>query len=307
MTKVSVVIPLYNKAGTARRAVESVLRQSFADFVLHIVDDGSTDDSLAELAEVADPRIEILRQANHGPGAARNRGARASETPLLAFLDADDEWEADYLKTAVEHLEMAADADAHVCAYFTGPEKKSTEPENLARGMRPGPWRIEASSPPKETKRQVDFCHSSCVVVRRGIFERYGGFYDKTRCLYGEDSYLWLMLVMNHSLFLDPRPLVWFHTEESALGARMRGNHPLRPALSDPEPLRRQCDPSRRAVLEDLLALYRLIETEKLARRGERREIDALRRKFPWPSRIDFALRKRELKVEVRRLLSAIG
>ncbi len=307
MARVSVVIPLYNKAGTIGRAVESVLGQSYEDFVLHIVNDGSTDDSVARLAEFTDRRIRIIHQANGGPGAARNRGVREGETPLVAFLDADDEWKEDYLKTAVERLDTTTDVVAHVCAYFTGPDGRSTEPDHLARGMRKGPWRIAPTSPSRDTKRHVDFCHSSCVVVRRNIFERYGGFYEKNRCLYGEDSYLWLMLVMNHSLFLDPRPLVWFHTEESALGERMRGNHPLRPALSDPEPLRRQCDPSRRPVLEDLLALYRLIETEKLARRGQRGEIDALRRSFPWPGRVELGLRKREMKIEFRRLLSAIS
>jgi glycosyltransferase involved in cell wall biosynthesis len=307
MAKICVVIPLYNKAGTIGRAVESVLGQSYGDFTLRIVDDGSTDEGLARLSTLSDPRIEIVRQANGGPGAARNRGARDAQTPLIAFLDADDEWEPEYLRTALERLDATPSAAAHVCAYFKGPEKRSTEAENLAHGIRPGPWRIEPSSPPRATKRYVDFCHSSCVVVRREIFERYGGFYDKNRCLYGEDSYLWLMLIMNHSLFFDPKPLVWFHIEDSALGARMRGNHPLRPALSDPAPLRQQCDPSRRDVLENLLAFYRLIETEKLITHGQPREIKILRKEFPWPGRIDFGLRKRELKVGIRKLLSTIA
>ena len=87
---ISVVIPLYNKAGTLARAIDSVLTQNYAPLELVVVDDGSSDDS-ADIAAAYGARLTLLRQENTGPSAARNRGARASRHSLLHFLDADDE------------------------------------------------------------------------------------------------------------------------------------------------------------------------------------------------------------------------
>lgn len=304
MSKVVIAIPLYNKRLSIRRAVESVLRQSFADYEVYVVDDGSSDDGVRQIADIADPRLHVIRQENQGPGAARNRGAAEGSSPYLAFLDADDEWEPDYLAWSVQGLDAHSDVAATVTAYFYGPDKWSTERDHRSRGLSTGPWRVPDCIDPWSLKRIVDFCHSSCVVARREVFARYGGFYAKNRCLYGEDSYLWLMFVLNHCLYLDPTPRVWFHTEDSALGKRLLGRHPLRPALADPQPLRDRCDTARRAVLEDLLAYYRLIETEKLAKQRQSASIAALRSAFPWQRNPGFALLKREMKVDIRRVLN---
>ena len=90
--RVSVVVPVYNKGRYLRRAVDSVLAQSFTDFELILVDDGSTDDSLAVAREYTDPRVRVIRQANSGAGAARNRGIDEARATMVAFLDGDDEW-----------------------------------------------------------------------------------------------------------------------------------------------------------------------------------------------------------------------
>ena len=90
---VSVVLPTYNRAGSIRMAVESVLRQSFTDFELLIIDDGSTDATMAQLADIADPRVHLLTNPrNMGASAARNTGIRAARADWVAFQDSDDEW-----------------------------------------------------------------------------------------------------------------------------------------------------------------------------------------------------------------------
>jgi len=89
MTGISVIIPLYNKIEGVRRAIRSVLDQDVTAEVV-VVDDGSTDGSAEAAAEFGD-RIRLIRQANAGPSAARNRAVAASCHPVLAFLDADDE------------------------------------------------------------------------------------------------------------------------------------------------------------------------------------------------------------------------
>jgi glycosyltransferase involved in cell wall biosynthesis len=90
---ISVVIPTYNRIATLPRAVESVLRQTFTDFELIVVDDCSKDDSAAYLASLTDPRVRVIRhEVNRGGNAARNTGIHAARGELVAFQDSDDEW-----------------------------------------------------------------------------------------------------------------------------------------------------------------------------------------------------------------------
>ena len=90
--KVSVVIPLYNKVRDIRRAVESVLAQTWQDFEIIVVDDGSTDGSGERGAPNSQPAAPRVAQPNAGECAARNRGIQDAASELVAFLDADDEW-----------------------------------------------------------------------------------------------------------------------------------------------------------------------------------------------------------------------
>jgi len=87
-----VVVPLYNKQAYVRRCVDSVLSQTFGDFELIIVDDGSTDESADIASAYHDSRIRLIRQANGGVSVARNRGIAEARGKWVAFLDADDEW-----------------------------------------------------------------------------------------------------------------------------------------------------------------------------------------------------------------------
>jgi len=297
--RVSVVIPLYNKAESVLAAVGSVLRQSFADFELIVVDDGSTDSGVPLVAGIGDRRIRLLAQANAGPGAARNRGLGEARGEYVAFLDADDEWGPEFLGLAVDALDRHPECGAWVSGRAVGPERVSQGPRNRRMGLTGGAWRLPHLTPPKALKFYVDFCHSSCVVARDSLVRRYGGYYDAGRSTYGEDSYLWLMFVMNHRLYLDPEPHVWFHTEYSTLGSAMLGRHPVRPALTATGPLLDRCDPAYLGELHDLLAYYRLIETEKLVGLGRlsKGELETWRNRFPWRHGVRGKVALREMVV----------
>jgi glycosyltransferase involved in cell wall biosynthesis len=296
--RVSVVIPLYNKAASVLAAVGSVLRQS-ADLELIVVDDGSTDSSVSVVAGIGDRRIRLLAQANAGPGAARNRGLGEALGEYVAFLDADDEWEPEFLQLAVDALDRHPECGAWVSGRAVGPERVSQGPRNRRMGLTGGVWRLPHHTPPKALKFYVDFCHSSCVVARRFLVLRYGGYYDVDRTTYGEDSYLWLMFVMNHPLYVDPEPHVWFHTEHSSLGSALLGRHPVRPALIATGPLLDRCDPAYLGELHDLLAYYRLIETEKLVGQGRlaKGELETWRKRFPWRRGVRGKVALREMVV----------
>ena len=280
---VTVVIPLYQKAASVLAAVRSVLSQRFADLELLVVDDGSTDEGPALVGQVVDPRLRLLRQPNQGPGAARNRGLAEARGALIAFLDADDEWEPEFLEHGVAALTNAPECAAWISGRAEGPVRRTRVARDRRMGLQ-GRWRASPEVSPRRLKYYVDFCHSSCILARRSAVERYGGYYAADRCVYGEDSYLWLQLVLNHALAIDPEPRVWFHTEYSELGAARVGRHPVRPALLASEPLLRQCDPAYRRALRDLLAYYRLLLMEQLMRQGrlDGPNLARWRSQFPW-------------------------
>jgi glycosyltransferase involved in cell wall biosynthesis len=116
---ISVVIPLYNKAQTIERTVKSVLVQTFKDFELIIINDGSTDDGVNILLKsFKDPRIRIINQQNLGVSVARNTGVYNAQFEYVAFLDGDDEWLPDYLRTIVKVIALYPNAGMICCAGF---------------------------------------------------------------------------------------------------------------------------------------------------------------------------------------------
>jgi glycosyltransferase involved in cell wall biosynthesis len=104
MTLVSIIMPTFNRADTIKRAIRSVQAQTFTDWELIVVDDGSTDDTAARI-EGCDPRLKLIRQENQGTAGARNTGLRASAGSYIAFLDSDDEWLPHHLELCVRFLE----------------------------------------------------------------------------------------------------------------------------------------------------------------------------------------------------------
>jgi glycosyltransferase involved in cell wall biosynthesis len=109
---VSVVLPTYNRKGTLDRAIRSVLDQTFRDFELIVVDDGSTDESRGILEQYARrARVRLISSTHRGCAVARNLGITASTAPLIAFQDSDDEWLPDKLEKAVAALSSAHGAE----------------------------------------------------------------------------------------------------------------------------------------------------------------------------------------------------
>lgn len=113
----SVVIPLYNKSNHITRAIKSVLNQTYSNFEIIVINDGSTDDSLEKAESIEDDRIRIIDQKNAGVSVARNNGVLASKNDYIAFLDADDEWKNDYLETIAKLIEKFPEASIYGTGY----------------------------------------------------------------------------------------------------------------------------------------------------------------------------------------------
>jgi glycosyltransferase involved in cell wall biosynthesis len=113
----TVVIPLYNKAHIVLRSLASVLTQTYQNFELLIVNDGSTDNSVEIIRQFSsDPRIRIIDQKNQGVSVARNTGVKFAKYEYIAFLDADDEWLPGYLQKMYEAIQLFPSAAIYGCA-----------------------------------------------------------------------------------------------------------------------------------------------------------------------------------------------
>src|SRR5688500_9781977 len=118
---VSVVIPTYNRAHLIRRAIDSVVAQTFADWELIVVDDASKDDAEGVVRSYGDSRMRYVRHdVNKGASAARNTGLYAAHGEFVAFLDSDDEWLPEKLASQVELFRANPGGFASLGVVLTG-------------------------------------------------------------------------------------------------------------------------------------------------------------------------------------------
>ena len=197
MPLVSVIIPTYNRAALVQDAVASVLAQTYRDFELLVVDDGSTDGTLEALA-AGGGEIQVLRSPRRqGVSAARNLGITAARGEWLAFLDSDDLWLPE--KLARQMAFMAAHPQLLL---------SQTEETWVRRGLRVNPPRTHKKEGGRIFFRSLERClvSPSAVVLHRRLLEEHGGFDASLPA--AEDYDLWLRLSWRYEVGLLPEPLV---------------------------------------------------------------------------------------------------
>jgi glycosyltransferase involved in cell wall biosynthesis len=279
---VSVIIPLYNKAPYIQRALESVVTQTYANFEVVVVDDGSTDGGDEIVARCSDPRVKLIRQKNAGPGAARNRGLREARGEFVAFLDADDEWLPEFLAKAIAYLQRHEE----VATISLGHRDDSRGPGAVAatwnaRGINDGQYRMGRGGHSAQSAVWLLAYISPCSTVARSfVVMRYGGFFDKWKCLYAEDAYLWLQILLNETVAVSREELVIFHREASDLSGNLAGPHPVEPFLQDPSDLYAACPADRHDLLAEILAIRAVSTAINQAWCGHGREARGLLKRF---------------------------
>lgn len=193
---ISVVIPLYNKKKSILRTVTCVLQQSYTDFEIILVDDGSTDGSMEALASITDPRLKRFSKTNSGVSDTRNRGMEYASGDLIAFLDGDDLWDSRYLERLYDMATRFPDCGLYM-------QNSVDIPAQLA-------GQIQEGETGKEIKRVTNWEHyfyfrnfkTSALAVNRNKARALGGF-DTTLTI-GEDLEFWLRLILSHPVcFLD--------------------------------------------------------------------------------------------------------
>lgn len=204
------VMPAYNAAGTIAKSVESVLAQSYAQWELLVVNDGSTDGTCQALAPfLGDYRISLLSQQNAGVAAARNAGIRSSRGEFVAFLDSDDLWEPHKLAAQVEIFRGAAPSlgivHTRMVAFSSDPELCRPKDDDACFGY------LE----PSQRIMVYDFIATSTVMVRSGLFDEIG-FFDET--LAGtEDWDLWIRILARYQARKIDTVLVRYRESSSGL------------------------------------------------------------------------------------------
>lgn len=213
MPAFSVVIPLYNKADTIERTLRSIAQQTYHDFEVIIIDDGSTDGS-AEVVQNLSLKIPLtlIKQKNSGVSVARNKGAEVAHGKFLAFIDADDEWMAEYLQGVFS---------AHRCypaARVIGTDYEAVYPDKIVSGR------------DKNIIEMVDFfkewpirspIHTSSLCIDRSFFLSIGGF--KRGCRFFEDAELLFRLAQADGMFAVNRRVLARYNCDAVERATGRG------------------------------------------------------------------------------------
>lgn len=204
----SVIIPLYNKAPYVAKAIESVLGQTYRDFEVIVIDDGSTDQSLEVAKTFENKLITIVSQSNSGVSTARNNGVKLAKYPYICFLDADDWWHPTFLEEMKRLITDFSDAGIYGSGYYI---------------VKNGQERIAPICVPQGFERGIiDYCEvyaktlcmpltSISVVIPKHIFDEEKGF--KSQLKLGEDFDLWIRIVLKHKAILVNKPLAYYNQD----------------------------------------------------------------------------------------------
>lgn len=206
----SVVVPLYNKAPYVRKALDSIVSQTFTDWECIVIDDGSTDGSAAICEEylnnITHQTSHIIHQKNAGVAAARNNGVAASEGEYVCFLDADDWWEDTYLEEMDRLIQEYPDAGLYATNYVYYKPGKTHVALKLGRGYMNYP---EA------------YLHSDAMPVWTGaacmprkVFDEMGGFPEGIKI--GEDFLLWAKIALHYTVAFCEKALAYYNNDVPA-------------------------------------------------------------------------------------------
>jgi hypothetical protein len=302
MAMVDVIIPLYNKQATIERAIRSVQSQTFTDWRLIVVDDGSTDQGpqIVDQMRRQDLRIELIGQSNAGPGAARNAGISAATAPCLAFLDADDQWYPWHLQEAVPALQNNNVAMVGT-TYYEWPAQIDTTAYWARQGVVPGVYRLTGNEAAKKIEPFLYFFTMDTTAMRTQTARRYGGFYE-SQCRYGEDTVLIAKIIFNEVFVVaGGKPSARYNRQHSQLTST--ANFPLKPMLLDPEILLKYCSVEKQFLARQVLAQMALRTAFLKARNGYKEDALKLVRLHPQMKTFGWAWRQCQLAITFSQLM----
>lgn len=196
MSFFSIIIPLYNKERHIHATMESALMQSFQNFEIIVVNDGSTDGSLAVVESFKDARIKIFNQKNQGVSCARNYGVEKASSNLIVFLDADDLWTPHHLERLKTLFGAFPGCGLYAMAYLKQ-TKKITMPSVYNTIPTTTDW-MGIVDKYFESCYIDSIAWTSAVMIPKAILQQHGGFNNALEI--GEDIDLWIRIALNHKV-----------------------------------------------------------------------------------------------------------
>lgn len=259
-------MPLFNKEKEVARAIRSVLAQTVDDFELIIVNDGSTDGGPDEVRVFTDKRIRVIKQANSGVSAARNRGIKEAQSDIVAFLDADDEWEPDFLETILRLRSRYPQCVVYATSYFIcrpGDRRRAVIrnlPPNFSEGILSDYFLIASHSDPP--------LWTSAVAVTKEAINSVGGF--PKGIIAGEDLLTWARLSVKYDIAYCNKQKAYFW-EPLSVSSRP-GRVPQTPDRvgNGLQQMMREADSSRMEGVRDYVALWHRMRAVIYVRLGDR-------------------------------------
>lgn len=202
---ISVVIPTYNRAKLIRRAIVSVLEQTYTDLELIVVDDGSLDNTADVIGAINDPRVKYIWQQNSGACVARNKGIIKASGEYIAFHDSDDVWHKDKLEKQFTVLQET-NASVVFCRMnkIVGGQKKGVISNYFKEGF--------------QTKDVLPFSIGTQTLIGKASVFR-NEFFDKTMPRFQEFELL-LRIQKKHSIYCMDEALVDYHIQEDSISRK---------------------------------------------------------------------------------------
>lgn len=194
MPEVSVIIPFYRGIDWLREAIDSVLSQTFDDYEIIVVNDGSNEDTSDFLKQYGE-KIVYIKKENGGPSTARNVGIEAATGRYIAFLDSDDRWLKTKLEIQVEGMKNSGAVWSY-CGYRTF---------GIAQSVY---YTMTSSKEPMIQRHNSPFIATPCVMVDRQYLIEHSDIRFNTNLRYGEDSFFWLMINADNPILAIPEILV---------------------------------------------------------------------------------------------------
>lgn len=228
--RVAIVIPVYNAEAYVQETIESILRQSYRDFVIIAVDDGSTDGSRAVLESIPDERLFVVAQSNSGgPAKPRNVGVACSDSELVALFDSDDLMVEDKLEASVQALDDCPEAgflisdfgrvdedgkvftESFLAPYVALSEMCTQSPARNGYHFLPAAAMFNALC-------RENYVGTSSAVMRRAALERVGAFDESLRNC--DDRDMWYRLTREHGAVYIPRTLHYYRKRDGNISSR---------------------------------------------------------------------------------------
>jgi glycosyltransferase involved in cell wall biosynthesis len=210
--KISVIIPLYNKEKEIKRALDSILKQTYQNFEIIVVDDHSSDGGPAIVKNFSDPRIFLIEQDHRGVSYTRNHGITIASGEFIALLDADDEWTPIHLETIIRLIDQYPGAGMYATAYRLQTNEGETFSPNLKNIPQP-PWEGFLPDYFKSGALGWEPVCSSTVVIPKKIFHEVGGFNEGYS--WGEDMDLYGKIALKYPVAFSWEPGGIWHWDAS--------------------------------------------------------------------------------------------